>query len=98
MPLEPYFDKTINITLSGDAITIQGEEGYSQISMHIVSGTIAVTGDTGITIGGKLGQTVNYAVGMDCTFGTGISSVDNLTIDAAAGVAVIIGVKTRNPN
>ncbi|MDD4970762.1 MAG: hypothetical protein PHT07_15150 [Paludibacter sp.] len=98
MAVDQYFDKTINITLSGSSINIQGEQGWAQVSIHIVSGTIAVTGATGMTIGGVPGETVNYTEGMDITFGSGISAVDDLTIDATAGVVVIVGVSVRNPN
>jgi len=96
MSLNEYFDKTINVTLNGNSINIQGEEGYAQVSIHIVSGTIVVTGAAGLIIGGLPGESVNYTTGMDITFGSGISAVDDLTIDATAGVAVVVGVQTKN--
>jgi hypothetical protein len=98
MVVNDLFDKTINITLSNASINIQGEEGYAQVSIHIVSGNIVITGAAGLTIGGVAGQSVTYTTGMDITFGSGISAVDDLTIDASAGVVVIVGVKVRNPN
>jgi hypothetical protein len=92
------FDKHALLTLTSKSINIQGEEGYALISMQVISGTVTVTGATGLTMGGELCGPVSFTAGMAFTFGTGESTVDDLTIDATSGSAIIAGVKVKNPN
>ena len=98
MSAEIYFDKHGLYQLSGASINIQGIQGWAMVSIQIVSGSVTITGVVDI-IGDKVTGAITFASGSPpITFGSGISAVDDLTIDATSGVVNIIAVKVKNPN
>jgi hypothetical protein len=97
MNIDSFFDKHGLLLLSSDVVNIQGQEGYAQVTIQVITGTILITGATGYTIDGRACGTVTFTKGMAFTFGTGLSAVDDLTIDASSGSVLIVGVKVINP-
>jgi len=97
MDIDSLFDKHGLLLLTGKSINIQGQEGYAMLSVQVVSGTVSVTGAAGLTIGGEACGAVSLSSGNVFTFGTGVSSIDDLTIDATSGSAIVVGVKVANP-
>ena len=98
MPVNTYFDKHGLLTLTSKSITIQGEEGWAQLALIVLSGTVIVTGQAGATMGGEACGATTLPSGTSITFGTGLSAVDDLIIDASAGSVLLIGVKLKNYN
>lgn len=98
MPVNNLFDKHGFLLLSSKSITIQGEQGWAQLALTVISGTVIVTGATGLAMGTEVCGATTLPVGTAITLGTGISAVDDLTIDASAGVVLLVGVTIKNPN
>lgn len=96
MNANDLYDKHGLLLLTGKSINIQGQDGYSLVSMQVISGTVVVTGADGFVMGGEACGAVSFSAGMSFTFGTGVSTVDDLTIDASAGSVLLVGVKTKN--
>jgi hypothetical protein len=96
MDVETLFDKHGLVTLNAESINIQGVQGWAMISMDVLSGTVIVTGIVDY-MGTKVTGSVTFPAGKSMTFGSGISAVDDLTIDASSGVCALIGVKVKNP-
>lgn len=100
MATNPY-DIHAFLTITGsDAITINGTEGWTYMSLQVTSGSTAsavITSNSGATIGGKTQNGASIPPGGGTTVGSGIHSIDGVTITAPSGCTVIIQVVKYQP-
>ncbi|MDD5013549.1 MAG: hypothetical protein PHW73_00420 [Atribacterota bacterium] len=95
-----YFEKYCFVTLTDEAITISGSEGWKYVSIKNSAssgGNITLTSSYTGNIGGKVNGSIVIVPGDSNTLGTGDNAVDGVTITVPAGTtAYVEAVKMIN--
>lgn len=97
-----FFDEHVFVTLSAEAITIGGREGYKFISVQnspSSTSSAQISSDSTSTIGGKANGSTSVEAGAAASIGSGSNDIEGVTITAPAGSIVYVqAVKSRLNN
>ncbi|MDD5358439.1 MAG: hypothetical protein PHX80_04780 [Candidatus Nanoarchaeia archaeon] len=88
-----YYEKYGFVTLTNEAITISGAEGWKYVSIKNSSsstGNVTFTSTYSGSVGGKVNGNIVIVPGEKNTLGTGENAVDGVTITVPAGTTAYV--------